>query len=295
MTGALGREVDPVRLFAGWGGTSPSAARPARPDGDAAIGELFAHAGAEGRPLVARGLGRSYGDAAQCAGGTVVETDGLRDVEIATPVDGAVRVQAGTSLDTLMRALLPLGWFVPVTPGTRQVTVGGAIAADIHGKNHHRDGTFAAHVRSATLHTPTGTHEIGPRSDPELFWATAGGMGLTGIVSSATVALVPVESAYMVVDTRRADDLDEAVAALAEDDSRSRYTVAWIDCLARGRHLGRAVLTSGDHARVDALPARRRADPLRFSPRPGPRVPVTPPPGLLNPLTVAAFNEAWFR
>jgi decaprenylphospho-beta-D-ribofuranose 2-oxidase len=247
------------------------------------------------RGVVARGLGRSYGDAAQCAGGAVIDTTGL-DRVVASDLDtGVVRVQAGASLDALMRAFVPRGWFVPVTPGTRHVTVGGAIAADIHGKNHHRDGSFCSHVASLSLATPAGRVEVSPHADPELFWATAGGMGLTGVVVEAAVRLTPVQTATMVVDTERAGDLDDCMARMAGGDAEYRYSVAWIDCLARGRHLGRSVLTRGDHARLDDLPPGQRAGALDFHPAVLLTVPVDAPAGLLNPVTVAAFNELWFR
>jgi decaprenylphospho-beta-D-ribofuranose 2-oxidase len=254
-------------------------------------------AGRTARGLIARGLGRSYGDAAQCAGGTVVDVRGLTGVGAIDPATGEVEVGAGTSLQVLLERSLPEGWFLPVTPGTRQVTVGGAIAADVHGKNHHRDGSFAPHVTALTLATPTGDRRVGPgpTEDPELFWATAGGMGLTGVIVSACVRLLAVETDRMVVDTDRYGDLDSVMAAMEEGDSGYRYSVAWVDCTATGRHTGRAVLTRGDHARRADLPAGGRgaapASPgtarLRV-PRPGPR-------HLLNPLTVAAFNELWFR
>jgi decaprenylphospho-beta-D-ribofuranose 2-oxidase len=211
---------------------------------------------------------------------------------------GWVRVGSGTSLDQLMRTLVPRGWFVPVTPGTRQVSVGGAIAADIHGKNHHRDGSFCTHVSRLTLVTPGGVQEVSPggtAAEQELFWATAGGMGLTGIVTEAAITLTPVESAFMVVDTERAGDLDEVMAALSSTDARRRYSVAWVDCLSSGRRLGRGVVTSGDHAGVSDLPPKKRSVASVFAPTVRVEVPAPAPSGLLNPLTVAAFNELWFR
>jgi decaprenylphospho-beta-D-ribofuranose 2-oxidase len=248
-----------------------------------------------GRGAVARGLGRSYGDAAQCAGGVVIDTSGLDSVIDSDLEAGWVRVGGGTSLDSLMRILVPAGWFVPVTPGTRHVTVGGAIAADIHGKNHHRDGTFCSHITRLSLSTPASRREVSADADPELFWATAGGMGLTGVVLDATIRLVRIDTSYMLVDTERADDIDDCMSQLTEHDSRHRYSVAWVDCLARGGRLGRAVLTCGDHARFDDLPAGARSKARAFDPRPLFQVPFKAPSGMLSPTTAAAFNEAWYR
>jgi decaprenylphospho-beta-D-ribofuranose 2-oxidase len=195
-----------------------------------------------------------------------------------------------------MRLVLPFGWFTPVSPGTRFVTVGGAIAADIHGKNHHREGSFAQHVRSLDLLTADGeVRRVSPDADPEAFWATAGGMGLTGVILRATVQLLRVETSSVLVDTERATDLDDLMDRLVRTDEDYRYSVAWIDLLARGASLGRAVLTRGDHAPVAALPPRRREDPLRFAPRPVATMPGIVPGGLLRQSTVRAFNEFWYR
>lgn len=253
--------------------------------------------GAGPRGVVARGLGRSYGDAAQNGGGLVVRLMGSAKDAVLDRQAGTVTVSAGASLDELMRHLVPRGWFVPVTPGTRFVTIGGAIASDIHGKNHHVDGSFGNHVERLSLLLADGSvAELSRESDPELFWATIGGMGLTGVVLDATVRLVPIESSRMTVDTNRIADLDALLESMAEGDDRYRYSVAWIDLAAKGRQLGRSVLTRGDHAGVDQLGARQQADPLAFDPGQLVSVPpVVPRPGLLNHLTVAAFNELWFR
>jgi decaprenylphospho-beta-D-ribofuranose 2-oxidase len=295
--GALtGRAAPPgtrPRKLAGWGRTEPTVAmvgEPARPD---LVREMLSAARAGG--AIARGLGRSYNNAAQNRGGLVISTTRLNRM---TGVDdaGTVTCEAGVSLGQLMTACLPAGWFVPVSPGTRQVTVGGAIAADVHGKNHHRAGSFARHVRWLDLLLPDGTQaRLTAAETPELFWATAGGMGLTGIILRAAIQLTKVETSRIRVDTVRTGDLDTAMAYLSAADDRFGYTVAWLDCLAGGRNLGRAVITSGDFATMDELPAADRRAPLAFRPRARLGAPAACPPGLVSRAAVALANEAWYR
>jgi decaprenylphospho-beta-D-ribofuranose 2-oxidase len=282
------------RALSGWGRTAPTVADVVAPRSDEELAALVRARPPRG--VVARGLGRSYGDAAQNAGGVVVDLTG-RDRVLAVDLDGArITVEAGASLDRLLHLLLPLGLFVPVTPGTRSVTVGGAIAADVHGKDHHVAGSFCNAVDSLDLLLADGkVATVGPEQDPDLFWATAGGMGLTGVVLRATLRMQRVETSSVVVDTERARDLDDLMDRLATTDHQYTYSVAWVDCLARGRALGRAVLTRGWAARRDQLPERARRDPLAFRHRPRAVVPDVLPPGLVNRATVAALNEAWYR
>ncbi|MFD8721065.1 FAD-binding protein [Streptomyces sp. NPDC059629] len=278
----------------GWGRTAPTAARLIRPRTYQEAADAIRNCGARGG--IARGLGRAYGDAAQNAGGAVLDMTGLDRIHAIDADGGTVLCDAGVSLHRLMEVLLPLGWFVPVTPGTRQVTVGGAIGADIHGKNHHVSGSFSRHVLSFELLTADGQVRTVSHGTP-LFDATAGGMGLTGVILTATVRLLPVETSYMSVDTERAADLDDLMARLTATDHRYRYSVAWIDLLARGAATGRAVLTRGDHAPLQALGRETRAGraPLAFRPRQLPAAPAFVPGGLLGRTTVGLFNELWYR
>ncbi len=298
MTASLpATESTSEQLLTGWGRTNPTRATVWSPGRTEQIAQRLRdhnHLGGTDRGVIARGLGRSYGDAAQNAGGTVVLATGL-DRVLELDVDkGTVRCEAGVSIDTLMRVLIPIGWFPTVVPGTRYVTVGGAVASDIHGK--YRLGSFCDAVTRLTLATPgSGVLNVGPDEQSDVFWATAGGMGLTGVVTDATFRLQPVETSRMRVDTERAADVDDCMARMMADDSRYRYSVAWIDCLASGGALGRSVLTRGNHASRSELGPRDRATASVFSPSTLIRAPQWLPNGLLNPLTIRAFNELWFR
>jgi decaprenylphospho-beta-D-ribofuranose 2-oxidase len=279
-----------TRHLTGWGRTAPTQALVQPIQSEQAV--MDALRARPERGVLARGLGRAYGDAAQNSGGLVLD---MTSLDGSPAGDGDVlEARAGTSLDRLLKEMLPSGRFPAVVPGTRHVTVGGAIAADIHGKNHHRDGSFCDHVESLVLITPNGERRVVESGD-DAFEATAGGMGLTGVIASARLCTRPLETAFMLVDTERANDLDDLLSRLRATDADHRYSVAWIDCLARGRALGRGVLMRGDHARRDDLPASRRNAPLV---PPGGALLAAPPwapRGLLNRTTVRAFNEAYYR
>lgn len=282
------------RALTGWGRTSPSVASVATvPAAD--LDGVLRHSAERGS--IARGLGRSYGDSAQNGGGTVVRVSPSAnpvwiDVEAATAT-----VDAGVSLDELLRRTVPHGFFVPVSPGTRFVTVGGAIASDIHGKNHHSDLTFGHHVNEFDLLLADGTTaRVTPESDPDLWWATLGGMGLTGVITSATIRLIPIETSRCLVRTRRLDHLDDLLLTMEADDHLHRYSVAWVDLTATGDKLGRSVLQQGDHARLAELAEHAPQcldDPLEFAPNALASVP--PLPNVMSRLAVRTFNELWFR
>jgi FAD/FMN-containing dehydrogenase len=246
---------------------------------------------------IARGLGRSYGDSAlnpASSGGTVL-LDDINHLAAFDPATGAVTCAAGVSFAELIDVFLPRGWFLPVTPGTKFVTVGGAIAADIHGKNHHVDGTFGRFVDSLDLLTADGeVLTCSPSERADVFWATIGGMGLTGVILRATFRLRKVESAYVNVDYRKAKNLDEAFDLFQEGDQAYRYSVAWVDCLASGENLGRSVLMRGDHAAVADLPPSLRSRPLALRAKRTKSIPFNFPSFVLNPWSVKAFNALYY-
>jgi len=277
--------VSPTSL-SGWGRTNASVVTLRTPRNEEEILNEFA----SGEQLIARGLGRSYGDAAQLSGGVVLDN---RALDAISPIsdDGVVTLGAGVSFDELLAVAIPQGWFVPVTPGTRQVTMGGALAADVHGKNHHVDGSLANHVLSMRLVTPEGAFTLSRTEDTELFWATMGAMGLTGVVTSLTLQMLAIETNQMLVDTTRHGDLESVMSAMATGDADYRYSVAWVDCMTRGAHMGRAILTRGDHATIEAV----KKVALKGPRKPKVTIPFEAPRGLLNRWSVRAFNEAWFR
>jgi len=272
--------------LSGWGRTNASVATLRTPLNEVDVVAEFA----SGERLIARGLGRSYGDAAQLSGGVVLDNRALNTI---SPIsdDGVVTLGAGVSFDELLAVSIPRGWFVPVTPGTRQVTMGGALAADVHGKNHHVDGSLAMHVLSTRLVTPVGVFTLSPTEEPELFWATMGAMGLTGVITSVTLQMVAIETNQMLVDTDRFGDLESVMNAMSTGDDDYRYSVAWVDCMTRGAHMGRAILTRGNHATTSDV----KKVALKGPGKPRVSIPFQAPSGLLNRWSVRAFNELWFR
>lgn len=289
------------RHLTGWGRAGGSVADVVTPAGLEELRSVLAGGGHHDRGAIVRGLGRSYGDPAQNGGGSVVDLtawDAVLDLDV-VGADGtgpSVTVQAGCSLDRLLRRLLPHGLWLPVVPGTRQVTVGGAIAADVHGKNHHVDGSFGRHVHSLDLLLTSGDvltlTPDGP--DAELFWGTVGGMGLTGVVLQATIGLKRVETSRFLVDTLRLPDLASLLRELETGDAHHDYSVAWFDASSTGRHLGRSVLTQGNSARLADLDDDAARDPLELRAPQLPRVPFVPPTSLVNRASIRAFSALWY-
>jgi len=278
----------------GWGRFRPSRSLVHRPAAVEHIQHLVQ--GAESSGMIPRGLGRSYGDAAQASDAAVLDLGAFNAIQL-DPQTGTVTAGAGASLNEILRVIVPAGFFLPVTPGTRNVTVGGAIAADVHGKNHHVDGSFGNHVIGLKLIDGQGTLLTLRPDDPnpsgrEAFWATVGGMGLTGVIVEASFRLIPISSSLISVDTDRYRDFYGLMAAMAAADARYCYSVAWVDSL---HPAGRGVLTCGDHAAAEQLPSGQRQDPLAYDPRALAGAPAFLPGGLLNTWTVRAFNETWYR
>ncbi len=242
-----------------------------------------------------RGNGRAYGDAAIGMASSLC-LRGLHRMRAFDAGSCRLTVEAGVLLEDIIATLLPRGFFPPVVPGTKLVTVGGMIAADIHGKNHHRGGSFGQHVESLLLALPSGKVVVcSPNENSDLFEATIGGMGLTGTILEATFHLLPVETGWMLQRTVAAKNLDAALAALSDNEDAT-YSSAWIDCIAKGAALGRSLIYLGEHASrkdVEALaPGSQRMPGLRRQPL---AIPVDLPSFTLNSWSVAAFNELYFR
>jgi decaprenylphospho-beta-D-ribofuranose 2-oxidase len=288
----------PARLT-GWGRTAPSVAQVLSTRDTEVIAKAVARAAdAGGRGVIARGLGRSYGDNAQNGGGLVIDMTPLNRIHSIDADTGLADVDAGVNLDQLMRAALPFGLWVPVLPGTRQVTVGGAIACDIHGKNHHSAGSFANHVRSMQLLTADGEvrHLTPDGEEAELFWATTGGNGLTGIILRATIAMTPTETAYFIADGDVTGSLEETIA-FHSDGSEANYTYssAWFDAISAPPKLGRAAISRGSLAKLDQLPKKLQRDPLKFDAPQFFTMPDIFPNGLGNKLIFGTATELWYR
>jgi len=235
------------------------------------------------RPVLAYGNGRSYGDSCLNDGGTLIDMRGLDEILAFDREAGLLTCGAGLMLDRLLEIAVPAGWFPPVTPGTAFVTVGGALANDVHGKNHHSAGTFGSHVRAFELVRSDGQRLIcAPDLNAELFAATIGGFGLTGLVTQVTLQLMPIASSEMAQEVLHFGSLAGFFDIATASDATHDYTVAWIDSLAGGRNLGRGVFFRANHAPASDAPAPRPARSLPF--------PLKPPFPLINRMTLGAFN-----
>src|SRR5687768_4426514 len=283
-----------TKQLAGWGNFPVQTGHLFRPEKRSQLRAILRDGGQPS--YISRGLGRSYGDAALNDAGGVILQERLNRFISFDPTSGTLECEAGVSLEEILDVFVPRGFFPAVSPGTKFVTVGGAIAADIHGKNHHYDGCISEFVDSFTLLTGNGEVLNCSRGEnADAFWATIGGMGLTGIILDVRMRLRPIETAYVTVDYKKAPSLDAALDAFSKGDEQYRYSVAWIDCLASGASLGRSILMRGNTAGAEDLPVDQRSDPLCISPKRKKSIPINMPGFALNRLSVKAFNALFYR
>jgi FAD/FMN-containing dehydrogenase len=240
-----------------------------------------------GTAMLPVGLGRSYGDVCLLDGGTLLGSSGLSRLIAFDSTTGVLRCEAGVSLADVLEFAVPRGWFLSTTPGTKYVTIGGAIANDIHGKNHHVAGTFGCHVPRLELVRSDGTRiECSPTENPDWFRATIGGLGLTGLISWADIQLRPIISRKICYEGIRFVGIDQFLA-ISRESAAIEYSVAWIDCVAQGRNFARGIFMRGSHS--------TQPEELRPSPASRLSVPVEMPAGLLNHFTVGAFNSLYYH
>ncbi|MDF7800769.1 FAD-binding oxidoreductase [Pontiellaceae bacterium B1224] len=244
--------------------------------------------------VIAFGNGRSYGDAS--LQNKILLTRRFNKFLSFNPSTGELCCQAGVLLSEILEVFVPKGWFLPVTPGTKLITIGGAIAADVHGKNHHVDGSFGQHIRSMDVMRNDGTViTCSPSEHAEFFQVTVGGMGLSGIILNATFRLKKIETAYIREESVRAENLDEIMDGF-EASNDWTYSVAWIDCLAKGDAMGRSILMRGEHATASDLVEQAHKD-SPLIPKNGLQlgIPINFPNFVLNPLSMKAFNFAYYN
>ncbi len=241
---------------------------------------------------IAYGNGRSYGDAALNDQGAVILTERLNRFLEFDKTTGIIRAEAGVTLKEILEVIIPAGWFLPVTPGTQFATLGGCVAVDAHGKNHHHVGSFGQHVLSLELITSQNEKIIcSPEKHSDLFWATISGMGLTGLIGTISLQLQPLTSTTMVVKNNAAENLEHAIKLLNDPTIDDQYSVAWIDCLATGKNLGRSIIMTAHHALIDELPSEQRIAPLKMNYHNASRMPFNLPSWALNSFTVKLFNK----
>lgn len=242
--------------------------------------------------FIPRGNGRCYGDASLSK--ETINTLKFDNVISFDTKNGIFECQSGLTLDKILEIIVPKGWFLPVTPGTKFITVGGAVGSDVHGKNHHVDGSFSNHIVEMELVLANGNTKVcSPGKNPELFEATCGGMGLTGLITRVKFRLKKIETSYIKQKQVKAENLDEIIR-LFDEYKDSTYSVAWIDCLKKGEHFGRSILILGEHATVADLPEKLKADPLKLPPKKSIPFPFNLPSWVLNSFTVKLFNFLYY-
>ncbi|MEC5144664.1 FAD-binding oxidoreductase [Chitinophaga sp. 212800010-3] len=242
--------------------------------------------------IIARGNGRCYGDASLGRHSiSMLKYDKMLDLDIAA---GVIDVQAGVTLDQILDIIVPKGWFLPVTPGTKYITVGGAVASDVHGKNHHVEGAFSGHIEHMDVLTASGEKiTCSATLHPDLFWATCGGMGLTGVITRVKFRLKKISTAYIRQTQLKARNLEE-VLRLFDEYKHYTYSMAWIDCLQKGESFGRSILIVGEHATPEELDEHQKKAPLTLPAKRKLSVPFNLPSFILNTFTVKAFNWLYY-
>ncbi|MGD9581595.1 MAG: FAD-dependent oxidoreductase [Vampirovibrionia bacterium] len=246
------------------------------------------------KETIARGLGRCYGDSALSE--TILSTLNFNRILYFNEKDGTITCESGVTLEELLEIFIPRGWFLPVTPGTKYITIGGAIASDIHGKNHHKEGSISNHIITLDLMKDDGTVvKCSKEENTDLFWATCGGMGLTGVILRATFKLTKIETSYIKQESIKAANLKE-IMAIFEESKDYTYSVAWIDCLAKGKNIGRSIMMRGEHAtKKDIEETSLTNDPLKVNQKPLLNIPINFPDFALNSLSVKAFNFLYYN
>lgn len=242
--------------------------------------------------FIPRGNGRCYGDAS--LSNETITTTKYDKVLSFDSINGLLECQSGLILDKILELIVPKGWFLPVTPGTKFISVGGAVGSDVHGKNHHVDGSFSNHIVQMEIMLADGTAiYCSPTLNPQLFEATCGGMGLTGMITKVTFRLKKIESSYIKQKQIKAKNLEEVIR-LFEEYSHYTYSVAWIDCLQKGKNFGRSILILGEHAKLNEIPENLRSSPLKLPAKKSIPFPFNLPSWVLNKFTVKLFNLLYY-
>ena len=285
-----------MNLISGWGLHNPANVNILKPDSFEQLENIIVNS--ENNSLLARGLGRSYGDAAQLKNKSVFTLNNLDHIYL-NKKEGLLTAGSGVSIDSLLKKIIPEGFFIPVSPGTRNVTIGGAIASDVHGKNHHLNGSFGNYIKEILLIDGRGNlKKLSSKNNEPIeiknqFWATIGGMGLTGVIIEATFSLIPIKTSKMKTNTFKYKDLDDLMDAMINSQDNYQYIVAWVDSLSKKN---RGVLTVGNHAiESDLLKNGSSENLLSYHSKSIASAPPFLPFSLLNKFTVKAFNEVWFR
>jgi FAD/FMN-containing dehydrogenase len=275
-----------VSSISGWGRYPVQSCELERP-------ERYADLRPTAASLIARGQGRSYGDAALNENGHVLLTERVNRLLEFDAEQGILRAEAGATLAEILDVIVPRGWFLPVTPGTKFASLGGCVAADVHGKNHHHDGSFGDYVLGIELVLADGSRvTCSPSKKPELFWATVGGMGLTGIIGEVAIKLILIPSAYMKVRHHVAGNIEQLFKLMQDTTIEDRYTVAWIDSMATGENMGRGIAMCGHHAMQEEFrPGFRNSR----NPKHSRTIPFNFPAWALNPLSISAFNALYYQ